>query len=146
MMAPENPSDAKAQDAEPQKEMFGRVLHPPRRPWGPALIITAVIIGAVVLVVGTRKGDPGAVEVVTPVGFRTIRPEMPQGDVVRMIGNPIGTTADGCQQFGYPKMGETTTLTVVCFENGKVREIRTKKVEVNEVQVPGKQEQPPTQQ
>jgi len=135
MADPTNPSDAKAQDAKSQKEMFGRVLHPPRRLFGPALILSVLAIGAIAVLVATRK-DPDAVQVVTPVGFRTIRKQMPQELVVQMLGKPLATTPEGCLQFGYPKIDESTTITVVCFENGKVREIRTHLIGIDRVEVP----------
>ncbi len=113
--------------------MFGAFTAPQQRrrylPW--ILGITALFAGLVAI---AAQRDPAVFNLVTPKGIKTVRLEMTTSQVQSMLGQPIARVgAEDCFHYGWPKMEADFDVYRVCFDNGRVREVKTERFEVRRI-------------
>ncbi len=95
------------------------------------LVIIVPLFGAVAAWL-SMMGQPEGMRMVTAQGIKMVRLGMSQQEVLGMVGNPIakGMRADGaeCLQHGMFSLNEpSTTVYVLCYVGGQLKEMATKR-------------------
>ena len=101
------------------------------------LIALAVPLLAAVAAWLSLAGRPASVHIITPNGIKVVSLGMAQQDVVSRLGKPIGRESRGgmeCFQHGmFSLLEPATTIHVVCYADGVLKEVTTKRYSMWEV-------------
>jgi hypothetical protein len=124
-------SMASEQGAPVGEEMF-RVFREERSSklrW--LLVVGVPVLGALAAWL-SMVGQPPGMRMVTATGIKMVRLGMSQQEVLGIVGNPIAKNvrADGmeCLQHGMFSINEpSTTVYVLCYVNGKLQEMSTRR-------------------
>lgn len=124
-------SMASEQGAPVGEEMF-RVFREERSSklrW--LLVVGVPLLGALAAWL-SMVGQPEGMRMVTATGIKMVRLGMSQQEVLGIVGNPIAkdVRADGaeCLQHGMFSINEpSTTVYVLCYVNGKLQEMATRR-------------------
>ena len=95
------------------------------------LVIVIPLVGAAAAWL-SMLGQPEGMKMVTATGIKMVRLGMSQQQVLGIVGNPIAknTRADGaeCLQHGMFSINEpSTTVYVLCYVGGQLKEMATKR-------------------
>jgi len=112
--------------------MFGAFTSPQKRRYWPWILgVTAVFAGIVAI---AAQRDPDVYNVVTPKGIKTVRKEMTTAQVHSLLGNPIASlSADDCFHYGWPTVDKEFDLYKVCYDQGRVRELKKERFEARRI-------------
>lgn len=131
-----NPSVAE-QGAPPQGNLFSAFQERPtsnNRRW---LIALAVPLLGALAAWASLQGRPASVHIITPNGIKVVSLGMAQQDVVSRLGKPIGRESRAgmeCFQHGmFSLLEPATTIHIVCYADGVLKEVTTKRYSMWEV-------------
>jgi hypothetical protein len=127
-----NPSSVSGQEASSGEVLFSafrerRTVN--RRGWLLALLVPA--LAALAAWVSLHE-VPGSQRIITANGIKLVSPGMAQEEVLRMLGRPVGRERNAagldCFQHGQFSLTEpSTTLYVLCYEGGKLKDVSTRR-------------------
>lgn len=121
-----------APQTAPKAGVFHAYTAPPeKRKWWRWILIGLVLLAGAYALAARR--DPRAYTVVTRHGIRQVRLEMTPNQVVSVLGNPLSESTDGCYRYGMPQMDRDFDVYKVCFDDGRVKAVKTERFEVREI-------------
>jgi hypothetical protein len=96
-----------------------------------AFVLVVPLLGALATWVSVVN-QPEPLTVITSRGIKAVHAGMPQPDALKRLGSPIGheRRADGadCYHYGYFSLAEpATTVFLVCYQDGKVKDVATRR-------------------
>ena len=124
-------SSVAAQGTPPQGNLFSAFQErreSNNRRW---LIALAVPLFGAVAAWLSLQGRPTSVHIITPNGIKVVSLGMAQQDVLNRLGKPIGRESRAgmeCFQHGmFSLLEPATTIHVVCYADGVLKEVTTKR-------------------
>jgi len=101
------------------------------------LIALAVPLFGAMAAWASLQGRPTSVHIITPNGIKVVSLGMSQQDVMGRLGKPIGRESRGgleCFQYGmFSLLEPATTIHVVCYADGVLKEVSTRRYSMWEV-------------
>lgn len=126
-----NPPSVSGQGTSTDEVLFSafRERRASNRRW---LLVLVVPLLAALAAWASLHEVPGSMRIITANGIKMVSPGMPQEEVLRMLGRPVGRqrSAEGldCFQHGQFSLTEpSTTLYVLCYEGGKLKDVSTRR-------------------
>lgn len=127
-----NPSSVSGQGTSADEVLFSAFREQRttnRRWWLLALLVPAL---AALAAWASLHEVPGSMRIITANGIKMVSPGMAQEEVLRMLGRPVGRERNAaghdCFQHGQFSLTEpSTTLYVLCYEGGKLRDVSTRR-------------------